>query len=384
MIIAKNKSFFAGLIITVALLAVFLILPPSTQIYKNERVYLSDMDQCFQDGQIPCRWVADVGRLYGYPLFNYFAPLPYYFGEIFFRLTGDLVFSIKITFAVSFLGSFIFMYLLARKFIREIQGVVLAVIFAALPYYVANFYIAGGVSKMWELMLLPAIFWSIFKLAEKTSIRKMLLLAILVAAALLSHNLSTVLLLPVVLGWIILLFLHNKLKNFLLVAGFATTLAILLSSFFSLPMIFEKNLVRGDYLPVYAKEYPKNLVAGRYEILTGDSLVYDFKQASNWISFKTETKTHTIIRIPQHYFPGWKIFIDGKETKIDYKSNNLGLMTIILGKGNHQVLARFFDTPARTVANSLSIVGVGIGIILFLISFKNVRGWISYYRKGIS
>ena len=43
---------------------------------------LYEMDLCFRDGQIPCRWVPDMGYGYGYPLFNYYPPLPFYFGEL--------------------------------------------------------------------------------------------------------------------------------------------------------------------------------------------------------------------------------------------------------------------------------------------------------------
>jgi hypothetical protein len=38
------------------------------------RIY--EMDKCFSDFQIPCRWVPDAGYQYGYPQFNYYPPLP--------------------------------------------------------------------------------------------------------------------------------------------------------------------------------------------------------------------------------------------------------------------------------------------------------------------
>src|SRR3989338_9976126 len=41
------------------------------------------MDKCFRDGQIPCRWSEDLGFGFGYPLFNFYPPLPYYIGQIF-------------------------------------------------------------------------------------------------------------------------------------------------------------------------------------------------------------------------------------------------------------------------------------------------------------
>ena len=45
------------------------------------------MEKCFIDGQIPCRWVPDMGYGFGFPLFNFYPPLPYMVGEL-FRVVG--------------------------------------------------------------------------------------------------------------------------------------------------------------------------------------------------------------------------------------------------------------------------------------------------------
>jgi hypothetical protein len=139
-----------------------------------------------------------------------------------------------------------------------------------------------------------------------------------------------------------------------------------------------------DYLPIYAKAPPAELATVRYKILTGDSQVYDFYEGTNWITFKTKTNTHSIIRLSQYYFPDWRIFVDGKEIVIDYKGNDLGLMTVILGKGNHEISARLYDTQIRSLGNSLTVAGFFISVVLFLVSFSGVRRWIAYYRKRVN
>ena len=45
--------------------------------------YLKQTEQCFIDGQIPCRWLEDSNNGLGFPIFNYLSPLPYYFSLIF-------------------------------------------------------------------------------------------------------------------------------------------------------------------------------------------------------------------------------------------------------------------------------------------------------------
>ena len=42
-----------------------------------------ELNKCFVDGQVPCRWVPDLGYGFGYPLFNYYPSLPYLIGQPF-------------------------------------------------------------------------------------------------------------------------------------------------------------------------------------------------------------------------------------------------------------------------------------------------------------
>ncbi|HSA83405.1 MAG TPA: hypothetical protein VLF20_00780, partial [Patescibacteria group bacterium] len=45
-----------------------------------------EMHKALIDGQFPVRWVADLGYHYGYPIFNFYAPLAYYIGAFFMVL----------------------------------------------------------------------------------------------------------------------------------------------------------------------------------------------------------------------------------------------------------------------------------------------------------
>src|SRR5258706_13935597 len=61
-----------------------------------------EMEKCFLSLQIPCRWGPDMGYGFGFPLFNFYPPLPYFFGEI-FRLFGIAFTEVaKITFIFAF------------------------------------------------------------------------------------------------------------------------------------------------------------------------------------------------------------------------------------------------------------------------------------------
>ena len=80
---SKGKLFVLIVILIIIFPVIFrLIRPGFYSMYDDMQVIrLQQMDVCVRDGQIPCRWVPDLGLGYGYPLYQYYAPLPYYFME---------------------------------------------------------------------------------------------------------------------------------------------------------------------------------------------------------------------------------------------------------------------------------------------------------------
>ena len=245
--IRDNKFFLAGL-----LLSLVVMWPLSKSGYFTHHddvqvIRLHQMNKCIEDFQIPCRWVPDLGGLYGYPLFNYYGSLPYYFGEIFYLILGNLIVAAKIMFGFSFVGSYVFMYLLGKKLWgSQLGGAISGIFYAYAPYHAVDFYVRGAMGEMWALMFVPAVFWAILEYAEKKKVKHLLLAALFTALLVVSHNLSLMMFLPFIIGFGLLLVIKNKnikLGAYLLAAlifGFC------LSAFYVLPAYFEKNLVHVD------------------------------------------------------------------------------------------------------------------------------------------
>src|SRR3990172_1951592 len=150
-----HKEFIIGLLITLSLLWPLFAGSYFTHHDDVQVIRIYEMGKCFKDFQIPCRWVPDLGGLYGYPIFNYYAPLPYYFGELVYLLTGRLLFAVKAMFTLSFVAAYIFMYLLASKFFGKMGGSVSAIFYSFAPYHALDFYIRGAMGEMWALALFP-------------------------------------------------------------------------------------------------------------------------------------------------------------------------------------------------------------------------------------
>lgn len=244
--LGKNLGFLIGLVLTLSLL--WPLLGPTYFTHHDDvqMVRLYEMDKCIRDGQIPCRWVPDLGGLYGYPLFNYYAPLSYYVGEFFYLLSGNLMFSAKMMFAIPFVGAYIFMFLLGRKLWGSWGGLLSGVFYSFAPYHAVVFYVRGAMGEMWSLMFFPAIFWAVVRLKESKTVGNFSLLAIFIALLALSHNLSTMIFLPVTLAFAVILFTQKKDFKFLTILLASVILGLSLAAFYLLPVVAEKELVHVE------------------------------------------------------------------------------------------------------------------------------------------
>lgn len=384
---SSNKLFLIGLTLTILLQG--FIFFTSLTIHNTYLNRLYEMDRCFKDNQIPCRWIPNLENFYGSPIFNYHPPLPYYFGEAVFLLTQSLTLSLKVILSVSLIGSYLFMYFFALKFFDKFKANLLAIVNALLSFLVI-FFFKEGLGVAWGLMSFALILLSFSLLAKKRAIQNLLFTSLSLSFLILSADLA-IYFIGLSLLWTFFYSFRILNSTFIFLTFCSVLLAILLSSFYTIPAILEKNLIYGispddplRYLPKSAGEKPQMPAESSYHILTGESDIFNFKQGTNWFKFQADTKTHTIVRLSQFYFPNFKIFIDGKETKVEYKNNSLGLMTIILGRGNHIVEGRLFDTSIRTISNFITVISIILILILWIIQLKGVRLWLNYYRKRVN
>lgn len=212
---------------------------------------LYEMDLCFKDGQFPCRWVPDMGYSYGYPLFNYYPPFPYYLGELFHLLGLGYIDSIKLLFFFGFLLSGFFMFLLGRKFWGDWGGLLSAWLYLWAPYHAVDVYIRGAMNEFWALVFLPGVYWSIYRLIDRDRVRDRVgmkdiaLLALLFGLLLLSHNLMAFIFTPTFIAFALLLIWARKknMKEEVIKLALGGLCGFCLAAFFTLPVLLEKNYV---------------------------------------------------------------------------------------------------------------------------------------------
>lgn len=564
----EKYVFLIGLLFTLVLLQP-LFLPGLFSHHLDDQILrIEQIDKCLKDFQIPCRWTPDLGGLYGIPLFNYVAPLPYYLGGIFYLITGSLILSYKSTFIIAFISAYIFMYFLAKRFWGKLGGSLSAIFYIFAPYHAITLFVRGDLGQLYSLAILPGLIWSILLLSQNVKILNVLIVALFVNLLILSHNLFALIFLPVILLFVIVFKYQNRNRKLIRYVLIATLAGFLLASFYLIPAFLEIHLIHDptvdwpnlsytehfkglrklflerswgfgtsireipgvqtsdmsfqigwvhllslglvlinlkrlrsqsksrffliafvifmiafsifmvhpkseflwkivkalkylqypwqflalviflisltsgsifyksedkkyitklwigliglavifniayfrpekilnlsnnkdileqnlkdhliqktnfETLPIDTKTPPKVLPSEKYEIIWGEANISDFQQGTNWVRFDINASKTTIVRLSQRYFPQWRVFDSGKEIEINPR-NELGLITFSLDPGPHKIEVRLYDSPVRTAANLMSLIGVIVFILMIMTQFKTTKTWLLYYAKAL-
>lgn len=224
-----------------------------------------EMEKCLQDGQIPCRWSPDLGFGYGYPLFNFYPPLPYAVGEL-FRLVGfSFVATVKLTAILQILTSAGAMYLLGSVLFGPMGGLISAIFYAYAPYRAVNIYVRGAMNEAWASVFFPLIFYFSRQLIinKKFSWKTFILLTLSISGLLLSHNPMALTFIPFVGAWC-LFWLISKNKLFIKKSFYLTLSALLglaTTAFYTIPVLFESKYVQIESMFINYYHYSVHFVS---------------------------------------------------------------------------------------------------------------------------
>ncbi|OGM61558.1 hypothetical protein A2961_01015 [Candidatus Woesebacteria bacterium RIFCSPLOWO2_01_FULL_39_21] len=236
-----------------------------------------EMEKCFKDFQVPCRWVPDMGYGFGFPLFNFYPPLPYLYGML-FRLIGfSFVGTVKLVFASTFIFSGVTMYFLASKFFKRFGGVLSAIFYIWAPYHAVDVYVRGAMNEAWALVFFPAIFYFSYKLItdHRPLNTDIVLLSLSWAGLFLSHNLMVMIFTPFFalwcLLWIVKRYKNNSIKfcleafKSLVLSG---VIAFGLAAFFTLPALLENKYTQIEGQLVGYYDYTAHFVSLRQLLIS--------------------------------------------------------------------------------------------------------------------
>ncbi len=297
---------------------------------------LTQLDHLLRQGVLFSRWAPDMAQGYGFPFFNFYAPLSYYLAEAVSLLVGNLHLGMRLTFALSVYLAGLAAYRLARDHFSPLAAIVTAVSYMYAPYFAYDILFRGNLAESVAWPLLPLALWTMGRLARTRQKRWFIATTLSYAAVLLTHNVFALIFSPL-LGLYGLLeirdwrleigdwktnqqstnpfTIHNSqftIHNYppFILITLSLLLGLALTTFFWLPALIERNIVHSDRLlipPVFV--YWGNFVT-LAEVFTPPQTVY-----SNLINpspARTLGLVSLILALPAILL-GWKVFRNGRK-----------------------------------------------------------------------
>lgn len=213
---------------------------------------LHELSQLIRGGELYPRWAANFYHGYGYPIFNYYAPLTYYLALPLELLPSvDAVLATKVLLIGSIVLGGVGVYGYVRDNWGRRAGYVGAALFAYSPYiqYVDP-HVRGAVPEAFSFAVFALALWALDRLRRGAAPLPWMAAVLLTAAVVLTHNLMGFFFYGVLVAWALwqlgIAWREVGRKDAWQVSGrllAALALGLGTAAFFWLPVILERNAV---------------------------------------------------------------------------------------------------------------------------------------------
>ncbi|HQH37191.1 MAG TPA: 6-pyruvoyl-tetrahydropterin synthase-related protein [Anaerolineae bacterium] len=206
---------------------------------------IAEIGYSLRAGNLYPRWAANFYHGYGYPIFNYYSPLTYHLGNWLTLFHPErAVAGAKALFIGAALLGAAGAYLLGREFGHEGGGVLGAAAFAFSPYIMLiNPHGRGDLAEVFALALVPWVLWSWEGLWNGGGKAIFALAVVSAAATILSHNLTGLTTMVLVVALSVWQWVINKRSKRFGLASLAGILTIALTAYFWMPFLLERQYV---------------------------------------------------------------------------------------------------------------------------------------------
>jgi hypothetical protein len=236
------------------LLALFVILPllrpglPGTADTPIHFYRAMEFARSWGPGVVYPRWAPDLAYGYGYPLWNFAPPLPY-FVPLAFRAVGlSLEAGIKGLVILTALGYALGAYLFVRDSLGPRAGLVAAAVYTLAPFALREVLLYGGNYPQYlAIGLFPWLLWALGRvITQRGGWLNILLTALFYGLVILSHLFHALLVTPVAASYAGLLWLSSRrdLRG-LAASALGLGLGLLWTAFFWLPALIERRYSRA-------------------------------------------------------------------------------------------------------------------------------------------
>jgi hypothetical protein len=143
-------------------------------------------------GHFPARWMPDAAYGLGFPMFSYYAALPYYLAATLNLLQVDILSAIKLTQTLFAIAAALAAYGWTRRlFDSRAAGWLAGAAYTVAPYHLVNLYVRGdALSEFAAFVFYPLVLWGLDRLLQEPVPRRVLFPALAYAGLILTHNIS--------------------------------------------------------------------------------------------------------------------------------------------------------------------------------------------------
>ncbi len=111
----------------------------------------------------------------------------------------------------------------------------------------------------------------------------------------------------------------------------------------------------NEYRPKWDDGAVANTFRPEALISQGSGELTVIRSKSNLLELAVRADENIRLDINTLYFPGWKVFVDGRDSYFKYAGEK-GIIRVDLTEGHHLVEAKFGEPPAALVGDLLSII----------------------------
>lgn len=252
----KKSINLLTLLMLISLLPLISILREGTYESGDLNIHVGFATSFFEslkEGNFIPSWSSQMIHGYGYPLFLFTYPLPYYLASLLHALGLTFINSFKIILMSSFVISGVAMYLFVKEELKnKFSAFFAALIYLFAPYHLVDMHYRVSVGETLTFAILPVCFLFIKKFSNRLTFKWFFLSSLTVALFTLSHQAISLISFPFFIAYCIYLWLtvNNRNVKRLVIYFFSLIIGILLSAFYWIPVILESKymnlLSKGD------------------------------------------------------------------------------------------------------------------------------------------
>jgi hypothetical protein len=249
-----------------------------------QRVY--ELQVNLRAGVFPARWMPNAAYGLGYPFFNYYASLPFYLAAALSLAGAGILWAIKLTQLIGFLGAAAAMYGLVSDLVDDSWAAFLAAAaYTFAPFHMVNVYVRGdSLSEFYAFVFYALIAWAIVRLRRSPTVGHVAFLATAYGGLVVTHTVSAMIFSPLAglaLLWATLtasatpdVKRQASSVRVLLAGAGALLLALALSAWYWLPALLEQDAVSLADMTTGYFHYSGHF---RWRDLVQPSLLFDYR-----------------------------------------------------------------------------------------------------------